>query len=260
MAKRKSLSKKTRFEVFKRDSFTCQYCGRMAPDVVLNVDHIEPVSKGGTNDITNLITSCFDCNSGKSDRELSDDTVVKKQQRQLTELNARREQLEMMLEWRNTLDDLQEQQIDAYNSRLEFLTSLSLSKTGRKTVSKLLVKFNISELLDALDIAYGTYAIFDDEGSATKESVELMLNKVPGIAINRRNPLSEEMNQLYYIRGIIRNRFNYYDPQRTIILLKQALETGSDIKYLRFMAENANNWSQWIDWMDEELEEDDGDI
>lgn len=260
MAKRKSLSKKTRFEVFKRDSFTCQYCGRMAPDVVLNVDHIEPVSKGGTNDITNLITSCFDCNSGKSDRKLSDDTVVKKQQRQLTELNARREQLEMMLEWRNTLDDLQEQQIDAYNSRLEFLTSLSLSKTGRKSVSKLLVKFNISELLDALDIAYGTYAIFDDEGSATKESVELMLNKVPGIAINRRNPLSEEMNQLYYIRGIIRNRFNYYDPQRTIILLKQALENGSDIKYLRFMAENANNWSQWIDWMDEELEEDDGDI
>lgn len=30
MAKRKSLSKKIRFEVFKRDSFTCQYCGRKA--------------------------------------------------------------------------------------------------------------------------------------------------------------------------------------------------------------------------------------
>lgn len=35
MSKRKSISKKLRFEVFKRDGFTCQYCGRMAPDVVL---------------------------------------------------------------------------------------------------------------------------------------------------------------------------------------------------------------------------------
>ncbi len=55
MAKRKAISKKVRFEVFKRDSFTCQYCGAKAPDVVLNCDHIEPVSKGGTNKLLNLI-------------------------------------------------------------------------------------------------------------------------------------------------------------------------------------------------------------
>ena len=65
---RKPLSKKTRFEVFKRDSFKCQYCGKSAPEVVLNVDHIVPVAADGKNDIMNLITSCFDCNSGKSDR------------------------------------------------------------------------------------------------------------------------------------------------------------------------------------------------
>ena len=54
--KRKSISKKNRFEVFKRDSFTCQYCGASAPDVLLEVDHIKPVASGGTNDILNLIT------------------------------------------------------------------------------------------------------------------------------------------------------------------------------------------------------------
>ena len=68
MAKRKNLSKSVRFEVFKRDSFTCQYCGKSAPDVVLEVDHIIPVSKGGDNDISNLITSCFECNRGKSNK------------------------------------------------------------------------------------------------------------------------------------------------------------------------------------------------
>jgi 5-methylcytosine-specific restriction endonuclease McrA len=54
---RKQISKKLRFEVFKRDSFKCQYCGNSAPDVILHVDHIEPISKGGDNSILNLITS-----------------------------------------------------------------------------------------------------------------------------------------------------------------------------------------------------------
>ena len=77
--KRKSISKKVRFEVFKRDKFTCQYCGKSAPDVVLEVDHIKPVSKGGNNSMLNLVTACFECNRGKTNTELSDDTVVKKQ-------------------------------------------------------------------------------------------------------------------------------------------------------------------------------------
>jgi hypothetical protein len=64
--KRKAISKKLRFEVFKRDEFKCVYCGRKPPAVILNIDHIAPVSKGGTNDINNLVTACFDCNNGKS--------------------------------------------------------------------------------------------------------------------------------------------------------------------------------------------------
>jgi 5-methylcytosine-specific restriction endonuclease McrA len=62
---RTPISKTLRFSVFKRDSFTCQYCGKMAPDVILEVDHINPVSKNGSGDILNLITSCYDCNRGK---------------------------------------------------------------------------------------------------------------------------------------------------------------------------------------------------
>ncbi len=60
-----SISKKIRFEVFKRDGFTCQYCGSSPPKVTLEVDHINPKSKKGTDDINNLLTACFDCNRGK---------------------------------------------------------------------------------------------------------------------------------------------------------------------------------------------------
>jgi hypothetical protein len=66
-----AVSKKLRFDVFKRDGFKCQYCGSVPPIVVLEVDHIIPVSKKGTDEIDNLITSCFDCNRGKSNRELT---------------------------------------------------------------------------------------------------------------------------------------------------------------------------------------------
>lgn len=62
----RSLSKKLRFEVFKRDEFACQYCGGTPPKSVLEVDHIDPVALGGADDMDNLITACFACNRGKS--------------------------------------------------------------------------------------------------------------------------------------------------------------------------------------------------
>lgn len=68
---RKAISKKLRFDVFKRDGFVCAYCGATPPNVVLHVDHIHPVAEGGTNDIDNLITSCQPCNIGKGANKLS---------------------------------------------------------------------------------------------------------------------------------------------------------------------------------------------
>ena len=62
-----------RFEILKRDNFTCQYCGRNVKDdkIKLNVDHIIPKAKGGEDTYENLITSCQECNLGKDDVLLS---------------------------------------------------------------------------------------------------------------------------------------------------------------------------------------------
>lgn len=59
-----------RFRVFQRDGYTCQYCGRSAPDVELHADHIVPRSKGGPDTLENLRTACRDCNLGKGARRL----------------------------------------------------------------------------------------------------------------------------------------------------------------------------------------------
>lgn len=72
MSERTPISKKLRFDVFKRDGFRCTYCGATPSEtVILEVDHIHPVAEGGSNDIDNLVAACFDCNRGKRDGLLS---------------------------------------------------------------------------------------------------------------------------------------------------------------------------------------------
>jgi HNH endonuclease len=67
-----SLSVRTRFEIFKRDRFTCAYCGQTPPNVLLECDHVVPRAAGGSDEIENLITACQDCNRGKSSRLLDE--------------------------------------------------------------------------------------------------------------------------------------------------------------------------------------------
>lgn len=63
---RKPLTNKQRFDIFKRDGFTCQYCGAHGPGTQLQIDHIEPVAKGGQCESGNFLTACKPCNSGKA--------------------------------------------------------------------------------------------------------------------------------------------------------------------------------------------------
>jgi len=74
---------KMRFEIFKRDNFTCQYCGRNVKEdkIKLNCDHIHPASKGGLWTFDNLITSCEECNLGKGDILLKEHKLNKRYQK-----------------------------------------------------------------------------------------------------------------------------------------------------------------------------------
>ena len=56
----------TRFNVFLRDRFCCQYCGTPFPTHELTFDHVIPRSKGGRTMWTNVVTACSDCNLAKA--------------------------------------------------------------------------------------------------------------------------------------------------------------------------------------------------
>jgi hypothetical protein len=67
---RDPISPRVRMSVLIRDKFTCQLCGAQGGpghSVQLEIDHIIPVAKGGTNDPENLQVLCRPCNQGKTD-------------------------------------------------------------------------------------------------------------------------------------------------------------------------------------------------
>lgn len=175
MSKRKPLDKKTRFEVFKRDSFKCQYCGRGIDETILEVDHIEPVAEGGTNDLINLITSCRDCNRGKGKRKLSDKAVAEKESKYLEEEQARLEQSQMVIEWKKQLLEQREKEIDFIDDYIRSLSGYYLKAEGRKTIRGLISRFGFREVCEATEIAFSKY---------TPEW--LAFDKIGGICYNRR--------------------------------------------------------------------------
>ena len=255
MVKRQAVSKKIRFEVFKRDSFTCQYCGRRAPDVVLQVDHIEPVASGGTNDILNLVTACAECNSGKSDRRLQDSSVIEMKRIQLAELQERREQIEMMMEWQRGLMGLKDFQVDELADLWAMLAPpFHLNDRGRHTLKGLLGKFNIDEIAEAMRIAAEQYLEFED-GKPTQDSVEHAWGKVRGICAVRCSAAEKPyLKDLLYVRGILRKRLAYLDETEALALLEQAHDHGASVEWLKNHAKSVRNWSQWRDEIDELIE------
>ncbi len=68
---RKAIPLKVRWVVLKRDNYTCKKCGRSPgkdQTTELEIDHIMPIAKNGTNHIDNLETLCHECNQGKKDK------------------------------------------------------------------------------------------------------------------------------------------------------------------------------------------------
>jgi hypothetical protein len=206
MAKRKGLTKKVRFEVFKRDSFTCQYCGKSAPDVILNADHLHPVAEGGTNEIINLVTSCFDCNSGKGSRKLDDGAIVKKQIDQMKKISERQEQLAMMAEWRSGMMNLEDAAVEAVFANINRCLAHTKWKPKddyRNDVRTMLKRYSVEEIYSAIDACAASYL-----RQTEPENVNKFLSMLPRVCYWRRaekeNPLIGEINRAV---GLASNRW-----------------------------------------------------
>lgn len=257
---RKPISKSKRFEVFKRDSFKCQYCGAVAPDVLLQVDHIRPVADGGTNELTNLITSCEPCNNGKSNTLLSDNSAVSKARNQMEVLQERREQLELMMEWQRGLRDLDGNKVDQVADfwRECLKGRYHLNENGLHTLRKWLRKYSVQEITTAMGAAVDSYCCLNKDGHITHESVNDAWSKVSGICSVNRGLVSEpHLKDLLYIRAIVRNRLEgkHYIHHLALQWLKAAHSWGATLDELRNTALDSWTWNQFSAAISEVIDE-----
>jgi len=149
--KRKQITKKQRFDIFKRDSFTCQYCGSKPPSVVLEVDHVIPVASGGDNQEENLLTSCFDCNRGKGARLLSDapDAVANK----IAIKNEKAAQLKAFEKLLKQQKELLNKKIAVVEHAFASETECSFTPKFSRSVGFFFEKLPEPIVLDCMDIA-----------------------------------------------------------------------------------------------------------
>jgi hypothetical protein len=242
------ISKRLRFEVFKRDSFTCQYCGAQAPSVVLQVDHIQPVSKDGADDIINLVTSCGSCNIGKSNISLSDESSILKRKAQLDDLQERRDQIEMMLEWNRDLVEFDSKTVveaarffEAHCGNGFQVSSYMIS--GLRIQIR---KYGLKEVLDSMLESISSYSKIDPiTGGISRDSSRLAFSKI-GPILNVRSRVSDEpdLRSLYYIRGILRKRVGDtegYTDQDCLESLRGAVKE-IPAEEIRALACRSNSW------------------
>ena len=146
-------SRKIRFDVFKRDGFKCQYCGRTPPAVILELDHIIPKSKAGPENINNYITACFDCNRGKGKHKL--DTIPLGISDNVESIKERRRQLKAF----NRLIEQQEQEyedgIQAINEVFSdsFPNKEPTDKFNRISTKRFLSLLPLAKVQDAMALA-----------------------------------------------------------------------------------------------------------
>ena len=149
-----AISKRLRFEIFRRDNHTCRYCGEKAPNVKLTVDHVMPESLGGDDNPTNLVTACEDCNSGKTSIA-PDSPLVADADKAVSVWNAALAKAqEEAFEKFNQQDQLTEFFDDEWDSRMPYFAELP---SGYEyTVSEFYAKgLSTDALVEAINITAG---------------------------------------------------------------------------------------------------------
>lgn len=233
MAERKAISNKLRFEVFKRDGFTCQYCGKKAPDVVLNVDHIIPVAKGGKNELLNLITSCFECNNGKRDIPLDKKIELEKQRESLEMLAERRKQIDMMMKWKQEMSSIKDYEVKKIVDYIKDEFSVTVNDNGKEKLQKHIKEFGFAEVLEAVNISFNQY----DGG-------EKSFSYIPRICQTRKEQTEHpELKSINYLAKIAQNRCPYFDRARFLRFMR-ANFTEEDFDDLKYKIQTVTNWTE----------------
>lgn len=154
---RRPLSKRVRFEIFKRDGFRCLYCGATPLQSALHVDHVQPVADGGSDDPSNLVTSCDACNLGKGAVRLNDRAFVP-----AIASEAQRDRADQILEYLAIQKGITDARSKVIALVSQYWSEASCSRMGdsggipnviKPKLPGLIDQWPIEKLVEAIDIA-----------------------------------------------------------------------------------------------------------
>jgi len=166
------VSKRIRFEVFKRGGFKCQYCGRTPPEVILEIDHVIPKAAGGQENINNYITACFDCNRGKGSVKL--ESVPASLQDNIAQLKERRRQLKAYNKFLRELQEETEEAIEQVNRVFnKYFQDYQLSDSFRNnTLKRFLSHLPGAKLCEAMDNACSQFINMGTNGWISRRAIQ----------------------------------------------------------------------------------------
>lgn len=249
--KRKSISKKIRFEVFKRDSFTCQYCGKSAPDALLHIDHINPIAGGGEDDILNLVTSCQDCNLGKGARKLSDNSVVKKQKQQLKEASEKLEQLKLIIQWKEELVKLDGLKVQPIEKLFSDRTGHGFSDNGKAIIKQAIDRYGYNLVYDATEKSICSY--FDSSNPSTIQKTFDYISRIArSLQTVEKDP---GMADIYKVKNFIFKKFYGVKGYEVIPTLKKMRDKGVTIDEMLEATATFNSWNRFKDYFSLAIED-----
>jgi hypothetical protein len=141
----------------------------------------------------------------------------------MDELQERREQLELIMQWQESLRDLDLEAVQRLARYWEEHTpGWSVNDNGKRNIKKWLQQFSAAGICKAMDAAATSYLKFNEAGKVTEDSWSVAFDKIFGICrVNRASETDPEIKQLYYIRGILRRRIpGYFDEPKAMQYLK----------------------------------------
>ena len=240
--KRKPISPSLRFDVLEKDNFTCQYCGAKSVDdnVLLEVDHIVPVSKGGDNNIENLVTSCKKCNIGKSTKKLGAKKRLTLRQKEIKELEQRREQQEMYLKSRLNKKKESEPLVNHINYLCnKYNVNRKLSSYGENNIFTLYKKIGFEQMVNLIE-DNEHYLYTDSENLEDKiNAMNTFMDKIEedGNKLYKKQNYKEGVGNLSaYFVAIVKNRtedWREWEVSNDLIALLKPLDKDNKIELLK---------------------------
>jgi len=257
MNKRKPLSAKKRFDILERDNFTCQTCGaKQSDDVLLEVDHIKPVSKGGTNDLDNLVTLCYKCNRGKGARILGEKQAVKLEESRVDEMHKKMQQRQAYIKYKEKLRNADEQHhqkiieivneiVNHHFNKHEIISSkYALNPSQRSEFYKYQKKHGVEKLIDSIyENEHLLVPKIVEKDAQLREQIMQSNFRLFYTEVFKQLDIKKDIDKptvtscINYLSGILNNRlcdYNFYEFGKDVRNATSEMPTNEDkIKFFK---------------------------